>query len=200
MLYNTVDTEYIINKSKEKIEDIEFDKEYINLISVGKLSEEKGYLRLLNIFKKLEKDYKIKLYLLGNGKEENKLKAFIKNNNLSEKVLLLGYNENPYKYVRNADLFVCSSYKEGYSTAVTESLIVGTPVITTLCSGMEEMLNKGEYGLIVKNEEENLYEGLKSIIQDEKMLKSYKEKAKERSNYFSLKNNVAKIERFIDEI
>lgn len=53
---------------------------------------------------------------------------------------LLGYNKNPYKYVRSCDLYVCSSRREGFSTAVTESLIVGTPVISTECSGAIELL------------------------------------------------------------
>lgn len=50
----------------------------------------------------------------------------------------LGYNTNPDKFVKACDLYVCSSLSEGFSTSVTESLIVGTPVVTTLCSGIDD--------------------------------------------------------------
>lgn len=59
------------------------------------------------------------------------------------------------------DLFVCSSRKEGYSTTITESIIVGTRVITTDCSGMDEILEDSGAGIIVENNEEALYLGLK---------------------------------------
>ena len=70
-------------------------------------------------------------------------------------VTLLGYQTNPYKYVAGCDLFVCSSYAEGFSTAATEALIVGTTVCTVEVSGMKEMLGENnEYGIVTENSEE----------------------------------------------
>lgn len=63
-------------------------------------------------------------------------------NNLTDTFTFLGYRDNPYKYVKKADLYVCSSRREGFSTAVTEALIVGTPVVSTNCSGAYELLGK----------------------------------------------------------
>ena len=110
----------------------------------------------------------------------------------------LGYKENPYKYLKNSDLFVCSSYFEGFSTAVTESIIVGTPVVTTNCSGMKEMLGKNnEYGIVVDNKEEALYKELKKILSDKKNIEVLREKVLLRRNFFRKEVSVKKFEDFI---
>ena len=82
----------------------------------------------------------------------------------------MGYKENPYKYLAKCDLFVCSSYSEGFSTAVTEALILGIPVVTTYVSGMTELLGDNEYGIITSNDEISLYEAIKLLINDEKKI------------------------------
>ncbi len=200
VVYNLVEDEKIRNMANEEVTDIKFDKDKINLISVGGLVHQKGYGRLLRIYKKiLEEDKDIHLYILGEGNKRKDLERYINQNNMEKYVTLLGYRENPYKYVKKADLFVCSSYYEGYSTAVTEALIVETPVITTLCSGMEELLESGKYGVITENSEDGLYNALYNIVKDRNKLKEYKRLAIERSKYFDLKKNLQENERILDE-
>lgn len=200
--YNTIDTTHITNKSQEKINEVEFDSNKINLISVGRFIEQKGYIRLLRIIHTLiNENMNIHLYLIGKGELEKKYDETIKKFNLEDHVTIMGYKDNPYKYVRNSDIFVCSSYLEGYSTAVSESLIVGTPVVTTLCSGMEELLgSNNEYGLITENSEEALYNGLKRILSEPKLLEHYKLKVKERRAFFSTEKTVGKVEELLDSI
>ena len=196
--YNIVEDD-VIKEKAEEITDIVFDSRKINLISVGGLSKEKGYDRLLRVYKKLlEKNLNLHLYILGSGKEKQNLNNYIEKNNLQKYVDLLGYKENPYKYVKQSDLFVCSSYREGYSTAVTEALILGIPVITTECSGMEELLDNGKYGLITDNSEEGLYNGLLSILTNKALLDKYKRLAIERSSYFNMEKNLKEIEELFD--
>lgn len=198
--YNAVETDYIRRCSNEIIE-FEFDKNSLNLVSVGRLIEQKAYKRLLSIHKRLiDEGENVRLYIIGEGAEKNMLEEYIKKHNLSDSAFLLGFKENPWKYVSKADLFVCSSLKEGFSTAVTESLIVGTPVVTTLCSGMREMLGDSEYGLIVENDEDSLYMGIKSLIEDKALLEQYNKKAKERGNCFSTHKTVKEVENLLDVI
>lgn len=197
--YNTIETDYINDCANEQITDVSFNSECINLISVGRLIEQKSYMRLLSVFNRLIKDgLKVSLYILGEGNQRKKLENYIHKNNLSEAVHLIGFKENPWKYVKKADLFVCSSWTEGFSTAVTESLIVGTPVVTTLCSGMREMLGDNEYGLIVENNEDALYEGVKHLIDDKMFLEYYGKRAKERGKYFSKDKTVREVEKILD--
>lgn len=125
----------------------------------------------------------------------------MKDNKLEDTYHLIGFRDNPYKYVAKCDLFVCSSYREGFSTAVTESLVVGTPVVSTLCSGAQELLGyNNEYGLIVENSEEGIYKGLKKLLEDKELLEYYKKKAAERGSFFSKEKTVAAVEKMLDEI
>ena len=99
------------------------------------------------------------------------------------------------------DLFVCASTAEGFSTAATEALIVGIPVITTPVAGMEEMLGKeNEYGIITKATEESLYENIKDLVSHPEKLQYYKDQAKLRGKNFSKKNTVKAVEDYIDKV
>lgn len=199
--YNTVEDKYIKACGEEEVTDIIFDKNYTNIISVGRLIEQKSYKRLIEVVNRLIlAGNKIRLYILGDGNQRKVLQNYIDVNNLNNHIYLLGFKDNPWKYVSKADLFVCSSWKEGFSTAVTESLILGTPVITTMCSGMVEMLGKNEYGIIVDNDIESLYKGMEKIINDKELLKYYRKKAEERGKYFSMEQTVKEVEKLIDEV
>ena len=202
VIYNTIETDKIIKLSLEKIDDVEFDESYINICSVGKLTKLKGFDRLLHIHKKLNSlNLKNKFYILGIGEEEKNLKKYISKNKLEDTFILLGYRTNPYKYVKKCDLYVCSSHSEGFSTSVTESLIVGTPVVTTLCSGMQEMLGyNNEYGIVTENNEDALYEGIKKILTEENLLQHYKEQAKVRGQRFSTEKTVKAVEDMFCEL
>lgn len=201
VLYNVIESQMIRNKSLEMVEEHLFLHKR-TLISVGRMVPQKSFDRLLNVLKKLKDDgFDLGLILLGSGELEGKLKEQAKRLKLENMVYFLGYQTNPYKYVKNADLFVCSSLHEGYCTAVTESLIVGTPVITTMCSGMEELLGTNQdYGIIVKNNEEALYKGIYGLLTDEWKLLDYKKKSSERGKQFVTEHTVAEIEDFFDRI
>lgn len=198
VLYNTVESEKILKMSEEDIARIA-DDEYIKLVAVGTLKQSKGYDRLLRIIQRLKNEkYKARLYILGIGPLEEQLKKLVQDYGINDHVVFLGYDTNPYKYVANCDLFVCASRAEGFSTAATEALIVGTPVCTVEVSGMKEMLGeKNEYGIVTENSEEILYEGIKSLLDSPDLLTHYKEKANERGKLFSTENTVKAVEEML---
>ncbi len=201
VIHNVVDTDAIINSGNEIVDDIEWNKEGMNICSVGSLTRQKGYPRLLKIVKKLkEEGKKFHLYIIGRGDEEQQLETYIATNALASHVTLLGFRANPHKYVKNCDLFVCSSFEEGFSTAVTESVVLQTPILTTDCSGMDEILEDGKYGMIVPNDEDALYRGLQQLVEDRELFLSYHTKAKERSLYFQQKNNAVDVEVLLDAL
>lgn len=194
VLYNVNETNDIIEKGKEEITDIEFDKKQINICGVGRLTEVKRFDRLVRIHERLKTKYDIHTYLLGDGKEKNRLMDYVEKHNLNDSFTFLGYQENPYKYISKMDLFVCCSTAEGFNTAATEALILGVPVITTLVSGMKEMLGDNEYGIIAENDEEKLYQGIKSLLDDKEKLNYYKKQASIRGAFFSTENTVRVVE------
>ena len=198
VLYNTVDSEQISLQSIEEQCDIEKGK-CINLVAVGTLKESKGYMRLLRVIGKLVKEeYNIHLYILGKGPLETQMKNYIQEHMLSEYVTLLGYQTNPYKYVKASDLFVCASFAEGFSTAVTESLIIGTPVCTVGVSGMKELLgNNNEHGMVTENDENALYQSIKVLLDAPELLKEYRYRSAERGKMFSKEKTVSSVENML---
>lgn len=195
VLYNTNETNQILELSKKTLYNI-FNRETINIIGVGKVIPNKGFDRLARIHKKLvDEGLPIHTYILGEGNQQKEIENYLIKNNIQNTFTFLGYQTNPYKYVANADVFVCSSHAEGFSTAATEALIVGTPVVTTRVSGMEEMLGKNnEYGLICDDDDGKLYECIKKMIVDRKLREYYKVKSKERGSFFSKEKTVRAVE------
>ena len=198
VLYNPINREKILKLSNEKIDDINHSNKF-KLISVGRLSKEKGYDRLLRVVKKLvNEQIGCELLIIGSGKEYDKLNSYIKNNNLEYNIKIVGYKENPYKYVKSSDLFVCSSLSEGYSLVIAESLVLGIPVVSTKCSGPIEILRNGENGLLVENSEEGLYKGLKEIINSDELYMNYKNRAVKEGTKFGVDNFIKSVEEILD--
>ena len=195
--YNINLTDDIKNKAEEKIEE-KFNENTFKVCSVGRLVEAKGYDRLLKIHKRLmDEGLKHDLIIVGDGPDKENLMNYINDNNLNKSVYLLGSKSNPYKYIKNSDLFVCSSRWEGFSTVISEAVILEKPVITTRVSGTEELFLNNKYGLITENNEESLYEGLKNIITNKELYVYYKNKVKERSVFFEQEILVNRIEKII---
>lgn len=198
VLYNTVESGQILEESKSDAPRLQNDGK-IRLIAVGSLKESKGYDRMLRIIKRLrDENYPIHLYVLGIGPLQQELEQSIAEASLTASVTLLGYDTNPYKYVARCDLFLCASHAEGFSTAATEALIIGTPVCTVEVSGMKEMLGEhNEWGVVTKNSEEALYQGIKDLLDDPALLAHYKAKATERGRQFNTESTVRAAEMML---
>lgn len=199
VLYNTVESDKIRCAADEEI-DITLERDKLCVAAVGKLTPNKGCMRLLETVRRMKRDgVGIHLYFLGTGPLEGDMRRFIEKHDLEDSVTLLGYSTNPYKYVARCDLFVCASFKEGFSTAAVEALIVGTPVCTVEVSGMREMLADGEYGMIVDNDEDSLERALRTLATDRALLEHYRERAAVRGASFSTENTVRAVEEMLSE-
>lgn len=201
VLYNTVESDKIMKSAGEEAPEL-VDDGKIRLVAVGTLKESKGYERLLRTIKRLkESDRPVRLYILGIGPEQQTLERYVANHDLTDSVRFLGYQTNPYKYVAKCDLFVCASYAEGFSTAATEALIVGTPVCTVEVSGMKEMLgDNNEWGVVTENDEDALYQDMKRLLDDSALLAHYEEKAAQRGKTFSTENTARAVEEMLENL
>ena len=196
VLYNTNESGIIRQKSQEDVTDVVFLPNKTKIIGVGKLLKSKGFDRILRIGKKLlDENYPVHIYILGEGPERAALQKYVLDNRMEDNVTLLGYQTNPYKYVSKCDLFVCASHAEGFSTATTEALILGVPVCTVEVSGMREMLGEeNEYGIVTQNNDNDLYEAIKNLLDNKNRLDYYTQKAIERGNYFNTEKTVQAVE------
>lgn len=202
VLYNTIESDYILEQSKLPIPDSLFHKDEKKLITVGSLKPVKAFDRLIRIHSRLRKEgYPVHTYFLGRGPDFEKLQQQATDLGERNTVSFLGYDTNPYKYVAKSDLFVCCSLSEGFSTAATEALIVGTPVCTVEVSGMKEMLGENnEWGLVTENSEEALYQGIKRLLDSPDLLAHYKSQAILRGQSFRTAVTVQAVERMLSKL
>lgn len=184
-LYNCIDSKQIIKKSD--LENISYDRNVMNILSVSRLSEEKAHIRSLDVFSRLKNEgYKFCWHVLGSGPMQNKIEDKIKELNLSDCVKLYGNKENPYPYMKSADLFYLGSFNESFGIVLVDSMILNVPAVTTNTIAAKEIV--GEYGFVCENTEQGIFESLKNILDKRKVLE---EKRNLLKNY-EYKNEIIK--------
>lgn len=199
VLYNPLDFESVIKKSAEKT-DFNFG-DGMKFVLAGTFIKIKGFDRFVKVCKRLKDDGEhFSALIMGDGEEKENIKKIIAETNLGDTVKILDFQTNPYKYIAHSDVYVCSSYAEGYSTAVSESVALNVPVITTECSGMREIFGENECGIICENSEDGLYNAMKKVLNDPSLLKKFSGEEKKRANDFSLKKRMKAIEDFIESV
>lgn len=185
IIYNTVDDNEIIQKSAYDLP-ANIKKEKLTLLAVGRLSPPKNYPRLLKAAKTLlDEGFVFDLWILGEGGLRQEIEKLIEEYDIKNQVKLLGFYDNPYPFIKNADISVCSSDYEGLSTFITESLILGKPVVTTDCGGMDELLGKNEFGILSDVDDLAFTEALRNFLSDPNAIAHYAQKAEIRGRDFS---------------
>lgn len=176
-IYNPFNIEKI-RRGKDIIENE--SKKYLQenyIVAVSRLVEGKGREDLVEIYNELYKKEEIeeKLYILGEGPVSVKLEKRIKELNLEDKIILIGQKKNPLPWMKNAKIFVHTSYGEGFGLVFIESMILGTPVIAYDCpTGPKDILGKNQYGVLVKTGDREKFEDeLSKLLKDEERRKKY---------------------------
>lgn len=194
-IYNPIDTERILKLSNES-SNYTISKGF-NIISVGRLTYQKGYDILIPIISHLiKKGMDIHLYLLGEGNEKKNLKHIIEKENIENNIHLMGYFSNPYSFMKKMDLFVCSSRSEGYSLVIAEALTLGLPVISMNCSGPNELLANNKYGKLCNNFD-NLEKEIIKAYSNKEYLEELKSNAKKGNERFNISNIILNIENIL---
>ncbi len=200
VLHNVIDDELIMRKAGCEPTDFQTGEEPV-VMAVGRLSVPKNYYRLLKAHKQiLQAGVPHQLWIIGEGPERAGLERFIEEHGLRRTAHLPGFRDNPYAYMSRADIIACSSSYEGFSTATTEAIILGKPIVTTDCFGMREILGDSEYGLITENDDDAFCAGLKKMLADTRLRKKYGEQAAVRRKDFSASALVKTTEDYFDRI
>ena len=188
-IYNGYDYKNILSKATEGI-DMEI---FANSIcSIGRIEEQKGSDRTLELVRMLhEKGYKYHMYYIGSGKLEKSLKVKAKEYGLTDYVHFLGYQHNPYKYLKYMKCLVSMSKQEGFPSVYVESLSLNVPFVSTDVGGAEELSQDGKFGKIIKDNMEAVsaivaYVENSSVIKTSDFLKD-----------FSLEKQVKKFQEII---
>ena len=165
VIYNYIDETDIIKKSTE----FKINNECFTFVNVAKMRDQKRQDRLVKAAAYLkEKGYNFKIQLIGDGPNLNKIKEMVHDNNVEDKVEILGLKNNPYPYILNADFFVLSSYMEGYGIVIKEALLLKKKILTTDVVGPREILEDGKYGIIVENDDNAITKAMEQILKEPK--------------------------------
>ena len=168
------DFEHIEKLSKEPNE---INKNSINILSVGRLVELKGFHLCIEPCKKLiDEGYNIKWYVVGDGPQRQELKALIKQNALEESFILLGNKENPYTYIKSADICVQPSSYEGLGLVIYEEKLFKKAVVASNIPAFLEMIEDHKNGLIIERNSESIYKSVKELLDNKNLLKKLSEK------------------------
>ncbi|WP_431800756.1 glycosyltransferase [Halobacillus andaensis] len=142
----------------------------VRILTVGRLSPEKGHDVSINVLSRLIKEgHVIKWFVLGEGKSRAEYESRIKKLNLDKNFILLGADPNPYTYMKQCDIYVQPSRYEGYCITLLEAKVLNKPIIATSVNGVKEQLTSGVNGLIVNVDEDDLYKAVKKLVIDREL-------------------------------
>jgi len=147
-IYNPLNKNEIIKKSKIKNK-IKFDKNKLNIINVGRYTDQKDQLTLLKAVNRIKNKIEFNLLLVGRGIKKENLIKYIRENNLSRQVQLINFKKNPYNLIKSSDVFILSSLYEGLPNVLLESQVLKKFIISSNCpTGPREILLNGKAGFL----------------------------------------------------
>ena len=149
----------------------EFSKDDFNIVSVGRLTEAKGFDMAIDALKIL-KDHKVPVHwwIIGDGELRKCLEKQAKDNSVEEYLTFLGFKANPYPYMNKADLIVQTSRWEGKSVVLDEAKILGKPILATDYATVKDQVENGKEGVIVEMDAESIAREIEHLVEDESVL------------------------------
>lgn len=159
----------IVNGKELKEKAVKFSVQYpensIVMLSIGRLSEQKGYEMFICALAEIKTEVKWKFYIIGEGPDKARLENLILKKQMEDRIILLGAKSNPYPYIKNCDIYVQPSKFEGYGIAIDEAALFYKPLVVTDSVG--ERFIDGEDAMLVSYELEAWKRAIKNILEDE---------------------------------
>ena len=152
LIYNPLNINEIKRKSNSKLKLNFYKNAKIKAINIARFTDQKDHMTLLkSISNAIKKKIKIKILILGYGPNKSMMKNFIRKNKLSENIKILNFQKNPYKFLKNSNLFILSSFYEGLPNVLLEAISLKKFIISSNCpTGPREILQNGEFGMLFK--------------------------------------------------
>ena len=140
------------------------------ILTVGRLMAQKDFAQSIQAMKLLkEQGINARWYILGEGEQRAELEALIKKLNLEQDFILCGAVDNPYNYLKQADLYVHATRFEGKSIAIQEAQVLGKPILVSNCSGNREQVVDGVDGKLCELTPEDICTGVKELLENKEL-------------------------------
>lgn len=199
IIHNAIDITEITKLSEEDLP-LKYLKSKPYIIAVGRLHKEKDYPTLIKAFSIISDSICENLLILGTGEDHNSIKQIIFDLNLENRIELVGFQINPYKFIKHASALVLSSKYESFGIVITEAMALGVPVVSTDCpSGPKEIINDGAYGLLtIVSNPDDLAQKIKLLLTDQKLKENIIKNSHTRVMDFDIDSIVKQYENLID--
>lgn len=196
--YNPIDKGEIMAKAQLPCAPA-FDPAYTNLVTVGRISSEKGQDMIPAVTRRLlDAGHPVRWYVIGDGDMRPKVEELCREQGVEDSVFLLGTRTNPYPHMAACDIYVQPSYTEGYSTTICEAGMLGRAIVGTVPSGgIWEQIDNGRSGLIVEATPDGLYDGIRRLIEDEPLRRQFEGEIQKKN--FEGKGEIRKFLEFMEE-
>lgn len=203
-IYNFIDLEKIGELKNEEIEEKEFYSGKRVIMTACRIDiHQKDIVGLIRAFEVvLRKITNVILIIIGDGPDREIVEREIVSRGIQNSVFLFGYQQNPYKYMSRSDVFVLSSFYEGFSLALVEAMACGCPVISSDCDfGPREVLEYGKDGLLVPvGDILAMSDALFKMLSDKKMRDDYITRGYARVKYFSKEKTLEEYKNFFRKV
>lgn len=195
VLYNAIDEKRTLELSQKGNSHI---VNHPSFVMITRFSAEKRVDRVITAADRLKKEgYKFHIYIVGDGVLRNKIENQISTLGLNKEIELLGYMGNPYPFLKLNNWLVSSSERESFSLVILESIFLGVPVITTDCGGPTEITENGKYGVLTENSTDGVYKGIKTVLDNPDIAKTYTSQAEECLKRFNYNEWLLSVEKIL---
>ena len=197
---NGIDLQRVDRLSREPCPELpSFDG--VTVIMVARLCPGKDFSTLIDAVAGAQKTIRVRLVLVGEGDYQNEIEEMISRQNLGQQVLLLGYQSNPFKFMKRSDCFVLSSFHEGFGNVLVEAMALGLPVLSSDCpTGPREIIENGENGFLFPVGDKDALMSLILRLQSDAELRAKLSRAAlQRAQNFESRAMVTRYEDLIEE-
>lgn len=194
VIYNSIDYDKIIKMGKAfKVENDKF-----TIVILGRLTPQKKIDRVLRLSRRFKDEgIDVRFNILGDGELKKELLKQRKELDVENEVKFLGFQKNPFPYVKAADLLFCCSGFEGFCLVICEAMCLRVPVVSTKTSGPMEILGDNEYGILCEHNDESIYQAVASMVKDRRFLSHYQLQAIKKAQSFDARETINEIEKLI---
>lgn len=195
VVFNPIDIDKINYFSNQ----VSFEVDEIStIVFLGRLTAVKQTDKLLYAAKKFsDEKIPVRFYIIGDGNLRQDLEKLAKELQIDHLVTFLGYQSNPYPYIKQADILVSTSSYEGFGLVLCEAMALGVPVVSTKTAGSIEIIGDNEFGLLCNHDINAIYDAVKTLLEDKELRKQYTQKGFERVKDFSLNKALQKFNELI---
>jgi glycosyltransferase involved in cell wall biosynthesis len=201
VIYNGID----INRVRKMAQEPPDTPDVFNgktIVTSCRLNAQKDFTTLLKAFREIRKTMESRLIIVGDGELREEIIRLAETLGLSEDVVITGFKRNPFRFLKAADVFVLSSFFEGFGNVIVEAMALGIPVVATDCpSGPAEIIQNGVNGLLVPvMDYHRMAEAILNVLTDETVWKEFAFKGMERAEVFQMNDMVESYRRLITEL